>query len=882
MCFDLLKRFNMLNSFDMCNPSDELRLSCMPELFKITKSAGTVESFITNEFFTAVEPFTADDSFTAAESFDMPCRSERLIYFDILRSFDKLKIVFACIFLFILQQRVHAQHRTAARENSHAVFERPREGFVSSKPAENWEHSLLSGNGTIGAMVIGEPYKETIICSHALLYLPQKRSGVVFEQQSALPEIKKLLLAGKYNEAAQVTATLRKEQGFDDARDPFIPAFDLNIDQGSGNLQSYQRAVNFETGEATVNWKDDKGIFERKLFVSRADSIIVLSIKGDKKINCVLQFSQRPIADAQREFVKDGMKLLEPDAEGDWLSFKGIFNYQHAGGLKGYAGVGRLIQKGGTHAIENGAIVVKDADEVLLMIKIKPGYGDVEALIPTLKAELQTSAMDSYQVLLHRHVLIHGALFNKVKLDLGGTETERKLSTELLIAGGNKKVSPALIERVFDAGRYNIISSTGVLPPNLQGIWSGTWTGPWSSGFTLDGNLPTAISILMPGNTAELMKGFFDFHEHLMNEYRREAKQLFGTRGIHIPAQVTTRGLETDFGATWCLSYWTGAAGWTANFFNDYYLYTGDLSFLHQHAYPFMKEAALFYEDFLKPGENGKLLFIPSYSPENNPKDIDAQATINATMDVMIARQLLNNCITAANVLHTDSDKVILWKQMLSKMPGYEINKEGVLKEWIWPGLDDNYSHRHASQLYSLYDGLSPDFKNNPAIVKAAIALLDKKMAFRHAEGGGEMAFGLVQLGSAAAHLGDATKAAELTNWLASTYWSDGMGSFHNVKSLFNTDISGGLPYLITQLLCFADPGEVYVLHALPAEWQKGKIEGLLLKGQITLDKLEWNGRNVAVELTSAVAQKLKIHCGNTVLKLSMKAGEKKKIHFTR
>ncbi len=871
-CFDLLKRFNMLNSSDMCNPSDVLNPFGMSELVKITKSAYTAE------------PFTTIESFTTAESFDMPYRSERLICFDILSSFDKLKIVIACICLFVVQQQAHAQHRLV-KENLHSVpaaFERPRAGFISSKPAENWEHSLLSGNGTMGAMVIGEPYKETIICSHARLYLPQKRSGVIFEQQSALPEIKKLLLAGKYSEAAQVTATLRKEQGFDDPRDPFIPAFDLNIDQGQGNLQSYQRAVNFETGEASVSWKDDKGVFERKLFVSRADSVIVLSIKGDKKINCVLQFSQRPAEEAQRKFVKEGMKLLEPDAEGDWLSFKGVFNYQYPGGLKGYAGVGKLIQKGGVHTIENGTLVVKDADEVLLLIRIKPGYGDMETLVPALKAELQSPAMESYQQLLQRHVLIHGALFNRVKLDLGGMESERKLSAEALIARGNKKVSPALIERVFDAGRYNIISSTGVLPPNLQGIWSGTWTGPWSSGFTLDGNLPAAISILMPGNTAELMKGFFDFHEHLMGEYRQEAKQLFGVRGIHIPAQVTTRGLETDFGAIWCLSYWTGAAGWTANFFNDYYLYTGDRNFLEQHAYPFMKEAALFYEDFLKPGDNGKLLFIPSYSPENNPKDIDAQATINATMDIMIARQLLSNCITAANLLHKDAGKIRIWKQMLSKMPGYEINKEGVLKEWLWPGLDDNYSHRHASQLYALYDGLSPDFNNNPALVKAAKNLLDKKMAFRYAEGGGEMAFGLVQLGSAAAHLGDAVKAAELTNWLASTYWSDGMGSYHNVKSLFNTDISGGLPYLITQLLCFAEPGEVYVLHALPAEWQNGKVEGLLLKGQITMNRLEWNGRNVAIELTSAVSQQLKVHCGKSVLEVSIKAGEKKKLHFTR
>jgi hypothetical protein len=52
-------------------------------------------------------------------------------------------------------------------------------GFVSRKPARDWEHSLLTGNGTMGAMVPGEPCKETIHLSHAALYLPKEDSGAI-------------------------------------------------------------------------------------------------------------------------------------------------------------------------------------------------------------------------------------------------------------------------------------------------------------------------------------------------------------------------------------------------------------------------------------------------------------------------------------------------------------------------------------------------------------------------------------------------------------------------------------------------------------------------------------------------------------------------------
>ena len=70
------------------------------------------------------------------------------------------------------------------------------------------------------------------------------------------------------------------------------------------------------------------------------------------------------------------------------------------------------------------------------------------------------------------------------------------------------------------------------------------------------------------------------------------------------------------------MTFWTAGAGWMAQFYYDYYLYTGDRAFLRDRALPFMKEAALFYEDFLIEGPDGKLLFSPTYSPENIPATV--------------------------------------------------------------------------------------------------------------------------------------------------------------------------------------------------------------------------------------------------------------------
>ena len=194
-----------------------------------------------------------------------------------------------------------------------------------------------------------------------------------------------------------------------------------------------------------------------------------------------------------------------------------------------------------------------------------------------------------------------------------------------------------MIERAFDAGRYNIICSTGLNPPNLQGIWSGTWQPPWSGSFTVNGNLPCAISFLLTGNTPGLMEPYFAFYERMLPGFRENAKALFGTRGIHVPAQMTTSPRETDFSSQYPHCYWHSGAAWACHFFYDYYLHTGDERFLAERAYPLMKETAAFYEGFLTvTDQHGKLAFVPSYSPENSPADEKHPPTcINATMDVI-------------------------------------------------------------------------------------------------------------------------------------------------------------------------------------------------------------------------------------------------------
>ena len=52
------------------------------------------------------------------------------------------------------------------------LIDKPEHGYVTNMPAYKWEEAMLTGNGTLGALVMGYPLKERIILSHEKLFLP--------------------------------------------------------------------------------------------------------------------------------------------------------------------------------------------------------------------------------------------------------------------------------------------------------------------------------------------------------------------------------------------------------------------------------------------------------------------------------------------------------------------------------------------------------------------------------------------------------------------------------------------------------------------------------------------------------------------------------------
>lgn len=775
-------------------------------------------------------------------------------------------------------------------------------GYRSFAPAASWEEAMLCGNGTLGALVMGTPLRERVVLTHEKLFLPLHEKLPPVDMASHLGEIRAMLARGEYQRAADYVVELSQREGYGEKRwtDPFFPAAELRLSLcGAREWSGYARSLSFETGLASASYQADGKAVREEAFVSRADGLVFLRLTLEEPGDILLELM--PFAEQGRESYWQGPRhaalLGKPACF--WaeraVSMRVPFPPPGEGHPvppqkqapsfceEKYECCLRVLAADGEAIVSERGYRLRGTSEAVVCVGLWPLEGG-ESLLRGFLAG--TDGMTpSFSHLLRRHKTLHGGLFGRVSLDLGGG-ADRELSAEALWEKSRSGSVPnAFYEKIFDAGRYEILSSCGDWPPNLQGVWTGTYAVPWSSDYTNNGNVQTAIASLLSGNMAECMKSWFSYLDFMLPDMRENARRLYGCRGIHLASRSSTHGLNNHFDSTWPMTFWTAGAGWAARFYYDHWLYTGDDAFFLEKGLPFLREAALFYEDFLVEGDDGFLHFTPSYSPENAPANTGSQACVDATMDLAVARELFTNLLTACRTLGVEGGSLPKWEGILRRLPPYRVNDDGALSEWACPALEDCYDHRHASHLYPLFYGISREFRESRRLFDACRRTYEIKNERKKKEKG-VMAFGMVQAGLAAAHLGDAAALGETLEALAANHYYRTFATSHDAgPSIFNADLSGGMPALMLEALAQSyeavgpegaiDSYDIVLLPALPPFWPSGSVEGMRLRGGFTLSLWWEDGAVARYELENPLGNPYRVETGAEYFaRLRREAGE--------
>lgn len=555
-------------------------------------------------------------------------------------------------------------------------------GMAMRYPATRWQDALPTGSGVVGALVYGNIQNDTVVLNHDALYYPKPRP-VSLDVSDQLPAMRELVNKGQCRQAAQlvrdVCAERLKAAGgqMDGSPDPYQPFCSVFLGTGTDGLfRSYRRGIDFETGRAWVTWTDNIATFTREVFVSRATDTVFLRIRSSKPgtVACRLSLS-RTVSEQldERDVCQSSAGDIELATSQGVVADERVLTFEgrYWSGLS-FGAVGHVTTAGGRIAAAEDALVVEVADELVLQVRLFHNE-DPAVAIARLRADCAGEPV-AFDVAFAEHAALHAELFNRVSLSLGEPQPPQS-NEEMLMAAYDSEVPPSLIQTMFDYGRYLLISSSreGGWPANLQGIWNGDYAPAWNCDIHTDENVQMNYWPALPGALAETAIPLFDYFEGYLDDFRENARNKYGCRGIQVPLAMTTHGTVTPHG----YANWTAGAGWIAQHFYDYYLFTGDQEFLKNRAVPWLKEVALFYEDFLVEGENGELVFNPSLSPENRPGNGNSLLTINATMDVAVCREVLSNLCDACEKLGVEADAVVRWRSMLQRLPDYIVNDDG-------------------------------------------------------------------------------------------------------------------------------------------------------------------------------------------------------------
>ncbi len=267
---------------------------------------------------------------------------------------------------------------------------RPAPGFFSTTRASNWEECLIAGNGRVGALVYGDPVNEIVTLSHERLFLPLTAPMPPIQMATVLDEVRALLLASRFEEAATLPVRLADGAGYGGFRwtDPFVPAFDLHIAQRSlGAVRDYRRGVHFDTGVVDISWSDDRGSFSRDLFVSRPDDVVVTRVVGATpgSVDCTVALSPTlpPPGTPAEAAYRAGIRDLVVGREGTMLTIGARFAHRWGHSVAGYRAVARVEAHGGRVRAEPDGVAVSGADSVVVLVLLEMLTDRVAPALPS-------------------------------------------------------------------------------------------------------------------------------------------------------------------------------------------------------------------------------------------------------------------------------------------------------------------------------------------------------------------------------------------------------------------------------------------------------------------------------------------------------------------
>ncbi len=731
------------------------------------------------------------------------------------------------------------------------------------KPADYWAQGNPVGNGRLGAMLMGGTAEETIYLNEDTFWSGHPRRLTDMDTAEDFRRIQTLVKERNYHEAEDLFETkMALNWG-----ESYLPTGMLRLHFPHGAAADYKRQLCLDKALWGSCYTADGVMYTREMLASAPHQVLAMRVTANQP--GMLNFSLTADCPLRHQCItKNGdlwlmtqaPSMIEPSYINEYPEPVYYSDKPEEQGVRAWTGV-RILPEGGRVITEGGRLSVEKADAAVILIATRTSFRRFNEMADIPDEEIQKKVLadlngaPAWDVLRQAHIADYRQYATRVDFALEGNIRDDLPTDERLNQFDADAPDVGLYPLLFQFGRYLMISASrpGTQAMNLQGIWSHWVRPPWSSNYTLNINTEMNYWPAMSCALQEMAEPLVTFTKEMAESGKEVAQRMYGARGAAAhhntdlwrfawPVGNHVKGFTIS-------GFWYMSLAWLCGLLYEQYEYTLDEAYLRDTAYPVMREAALFLLDLMEEEEDGTLIVCPSTSPENH-FDVKGRRVVldrTSTMTMDQTRELLGNCLKAADTLGIADDFVEEVRAAYPRLRPDTIGKDGRLMEWYDEQQERERTHRHISHLYGVHPGQVINAEETPALMEAA----RQAMLGRGDDGTGwSLAWKLCQW----ARQREGDHALDVLNMQlrlvidtgspeASAMGGGSYGSLLCAHPPFQIDGNFGVTAGMAELLLQSRGDTLWILPALPKKWQKGHICGLKARNRITAD-IAWNGEH--------------------------------------
>jgi len=756
------------------------------------------------------------------------------------------------------------------------------------QPAKVWRESLFIGNGRLGGAVWGGAQQSRIDLNEDTLWSGEPYENINTNGLPALPEIRRLLLAGKELDAQKLV----EQTMLGRYNENYLALGNLRMDFPTiGDATNYVRELDLNTAVVRESFEADGVKYIRETFASHpAQAIIVrLSASAPGKISfaATLDSQLRHTNSAGASFYR----LVGKCPSYSDAYHRKTNSYDPGLNPKGMTFEARLLAKndGGKVRYTEAGVVAENCNAVTLMFVAATSYNGPhkspsrEGKDPATECarDLKNISGSSYAKLRAEHIKDYQSLFSRVNLDLGRNPEAEVQPTDVRVKNYQPGGDPGLAALYYQFGRYLLIASSrpGTQPANLQGIWNNSLFPPWAANWTLNCNAEINYWSVETANLSECHLPLLELTRELSVDGTNVATKLYGARGwmAHHNTDLWRTAGPVSGEARWAI-FQVGSA-WLCQHVWEHYAFTGDKEFLRDY-WPVLQGAAQFYLDSLiEEPEHGWLVTSPDTNFENiwrKPDGSKGALCLGPTASMQMIRELFQNCLHTSAILRIDDPICAEIRKALPRLPPMKVSPTtGELQEWLadWP----RQSHDEALSSWGLICSAQITPRGTPELAAGVRKIFDTEQMWKKGQIGSWQgafqanAFARLHDGDAALTVLDTHLRQAVNANLTARF--PGFCDFQIDGNLGQTAAIGEM-LLQSQVRGTNGVYEIELLPALPRSWSQGRVAGLRARGGFEVEMIWAGGRLQQAKIKSLLGNPLCVRLRDRVAELPTQRGQ--------